>query len=316
MAQTFCDFNVDGKLDILMTGMTSPTVNRLEHLKLIRGGASVALGAAARMANGNKLLIANRSKLGFGTNTLSESIRNSGWSWGCSALDFDNDGFPDVYIANGLETRAMVHDYESEYWLHDKFIGKSESDSTAYHYFKNKFARTRGRGQSYGGFEKNRLFWNRHGAFFLEIGFLLGVALEEDSRNVVSDDLNGDGRVDIVVTSFASTSGMKQKLRVYENRLSDAGNWIGFRCRESANGISLAGLEAEIKYGEQRSVQQIVFGDSYRSQHSLTFHFGLGKVDDVDSVTIRWPGGQVETIWHPKLNKYHSLSSVKRDAKK
>jgi hypothetical protein len=288
----------------------------LEHLKIVRPGGSEVQGARAQMANGNKLLIANGASPGFSTNTLSESIRNSGWSWGCSALDFDNDAFPDVYIANGLESRATVGDYECEYWLHDMFVGKSEADSTVYHYFKNKFARTRGRGQSYGGYEKNRLFWNLHGAFFTEIGFLLGVALEEDSRNVVSDDLNGDGRVDMVVTSFAPTSDMKQKLRIYENRLTDSGNWIGFHCRESSHRASTAGLQAEIQYGQRRSVQQLVFGDSYRSQHALTLHFGLGNVDDVESVIFRWPGGRQLTIRHPQLNRYHSIPEPKGDEKR
>src|SRR5439155_1099659 len=75
-------------------------------------------------------------------------------------------------------------------------------DLSATAYLTAKFSRTRGAGWSYGGYEKNRLYLNRRGMAFVEIGHLMGVALEQDSRNVVADDLDGDGRMDLLVTTF------------------------------------------------------------------------------------------------------------------
>ena len=49
---------------------------------------------------------------------------------------------------------------------------------------------------SYGGYEKNRLLLNRRGESFVEVGHLMGVALEQDSRNVVADD-NKESPVDV-----------------------------------------------------------------------------------------------------------------------
>jgi hypothetical protein len=305
MAHALADFNADGRLDLLMMGMTSPTANRLEHLGLSRGGLTEDRSMRSSMTLGNRLYLA-RSEGGFEQTPLSDSITRSGWSWGCSAFDFDNNGFPDVYVANGLESRQSVRDYESEYWLHDRYVGNSEAEPVAYLYFKSKFARTRGRGQSYGGHERNRFYLNQQGASFLEAGHLLGVGLEQDSRNVVSDDLDGDGRMDLLVTSFEAWPEPKQTLRIYKNALNEGGNWIGFRFPEGPK--SAVGVRVTLRYGGHSAVREIVNGDSHRAQHAATLHFGLGEADRIDNVEIRWPNGGPVTLREPALNRYHVIS--------
>lgn len=305
MAHALADFNADGRLDFLMIGMNSPTVDRLEHLGLTRPSANEDRTMRKRMTFGNRLCLARREG-GFAQTMLSDSIARSGWSWGCSAFDFDNDGFADAYIANGHETKRTVRDYEPEFWLHDLYVDESVDDATATAYFTGKFARTRGRGWSYGGYEKNRLYLNQRGESFFEAGHLMGVALEQDSRNVVSDDLDGDGRVDLLVTTFEVWPEARQTLRVFRNTIDDGGNWIGFRFRE-ARGRSPVGARVTLRYAGRSVVRQIVTGDSYRSQHANTLHFGLGKVDHVDSVEVRWPNGELVTLRAPALNRYHTI---------
>jgi hypothetical protein len=201
MAHALADFNVDGRLDLLMIGMDSPTVDRLDHLGVRRPDVTEEPAIRSRLACGNRLLL-GRPDFGFTRTAMNDSIAHAGWSWGCAAFDFDNDGFPDVYIANGHESRATVHDYEPEFWLHDIYAGSSTNDRASELYFQSKFTRTRGRGQSYGGYEVNRLYLNLGATSFLEAGHLMGVGLEQDCRNVVSDDLDGDGKMDLLVTTF------------------------------------------------------------------------------------------------------------------
>jgi hypothetical protein len=306
MAHVFADFNTDGRLDLLMMGMPSPTVERLEHLGLWHPQATEDRASRRRMACGNRLYLAHPSG-GFGPGPLSHTITNSGWSWGASAFDFENDGYPDVYVANGLESRQSVTDYEPEFWLHDSLVGRSQEDSAVYLYFKSKFSRTRGRGHSYGGYEKNRLYLNQGGASFLEAAHLLGVALEQDSRNVVTDDLDGDGRMDLVLTCFEEWPQSRQIVRAYRNAVPASGNWIGFRLREQGQGRSPVGASVLLKYGGHQAVRQIVTGDSHRSQHPTTVHFGLGAAQRVDEAVIRWPDGHTLSLNVPALNRYHTI---------
>ena len=306
MAHALADFNADGRLDLLMIGMDSPAVDRLEHFAQWRPGTPEDHRIRSRLACGNRLLLA-RDRGTFEQTQLSESISRSGWSWGCAAFDFDNDGYPDVYIANGHESRATVHDYDPEFWLHDIFVGSSTNDRVSDLYFQSKFTRTRGRGQSYGGYEQNRFYINLAAKSFLETAHLMGVALPQDCRNVVADDLDGDGRMDLLVTTFEVWPETKQTLYVYRNKLGDTGNWIRFRFRENGSGKSLPGTSVTIHYSEHVATSQLVTGDSYRCQSANTLHFGLGQISKVDSVEIVWPNGAHTRIESPAINAYHSI---------
>src|SRR5262249_46599553 len=154
------------------------------------------------------------------------------------------------------------------------------------------------------------------------------------SRCAVADDLDGDGRVDLILTTLEVWPETKQTLRVFKNVLSDGeitvglsplpaspltrekmaergggargrmSNWIGFRFHEEA-GKSPVGARVTLHFDGRSAVRQIVTGDSFRSQHASTVHFGLGKAERVDSVEIRWQNGQTMTLREPAVNRYH-----------
>ncbi|MCZ7636439.1 MAG: CRTAC1 family protein [Verrucomicrobia bacterium] len=306
MAHVFADFNADGHLDLLMIGMNSPAADRLEHLGLTRPDSNEDWTMRARMAYGNRLYLAQPNG-GFVQTALNETLARSGWSWGASAPDIDNDGFPDVYIATGHDTQQWVREYEPEFWLHDLYVDETVDDHTATLYFTAKHARTRGQGWSYGGWEKNRLYLNLQAASFLEVAHLLGLALEEDSRNVVAEDLDGDGRQDLIVTTYERWPEVRQTLRIYQNALPDTGHWIGFRFPAGRPGRSAIGTQVRVRWGSQRAVRQVVTGDSHRSQHSSTLHFGLGAANAVEEVEVRWPDGGRRALRHPAIDRYHEL---------
>ncbi|MFO1500488.1 MAG: CRTAC1 family protein [Verrucomicrobiota bacterium] len=306
MSQLRADFDGDGRMDLLMVGMNVPVASRLQHYGHARPGFDSYLTNSAAMTFGNRLFQAQPDGRYIQTR-LNDPIARSGWSWGCSALDFDNDGFPDLYLANGHESKESVRDYETEFWLHDIYVGNSSDDLAAFAYFQAKSSRTRGRGMSYGGYEKNRLYWNQGGQTFIEIGYLMGVALEQDSRNVLTDDLDGDGRMDLLVTTFEVWPEVKQTLRVYRNELMSDQHWIGFRLREQGSGISPAGARITIEFNGRRAVRSIAAGDSYRSQQPAAVHFGLGDKAEVDQAEIRWANGAVMVIKHPLADRQHAV---------
>ncbi len=307
MAHALADFDVDGRLDLFVTGMHCPTALRLIHLGLSRPAHPDYLAMAPPMTAGNKLLLAQPDGR-FEEVAPQAGVAHSGWSWGCVAADFDNDGWPDLAIANGHETRQSVQDYDPEFWLHDIYLADSKEDRVKAIYFASKINQTRGQGMSYGGYEQNRLFLNRGGRAFTDVAHLFGVALETDSRNLAAADLDGDGRQDLIVTTFEVWPEERQTLRVYKNEMPDAGNWIAVHLR-GATGVSPLGAKVTLRLtGGRSTVRQIVTGDSHRSQQANTAHFGLGAASEVEAVEVRWPDGRQSHLVRPAANRVHDIT--------
>jgi hypothetical protein len=317
MGHAFGDFNNDGRLDFYVTGMTSATADRLEHLDLRRPNSKLDPAMRVKMSSGSKLYLAGAngrfgSPASSGSSRGNETLFSSGWSWGVSAADFDNDGGLDLYVVNGMESLHKVHDYEGELWLHDMFIGNSVGSQSAAVIFAQKNNDRRRASESFGGYDKNRLFLNRNGAEFINVAHLLGVALESDCRNLVAADLNADGRIDLIMTSQHSLAPVTETIRVFQNDLTETGNWIAFAFRDEPGHRSPIGAQVVLQSAGTKKIAALVTGDSFRSQHPAVVRFGLGQTEKVDQAEIRWPGGAVTRIAGPEINRTHAVRAPKR----
>ena len=273
MAHSISDFNADGLLDLLMIGMNSPTADRLAGANLSRPYGVPDAGMRAAITFGNRLYFGQTDGT-FRQTNLSRQVARTGWAWGSAAGDLDNDGFPELYIANGHETRELVEEYEPEFWLHDIYIGKSQENRLAEMYFRQKFARTRGRGYSYGGHERNRLFLNERGTNFVEVAHLFGVAMEQDSRNVTLQDLDGDVRLDLIVTTFEAYPEVRQTIRIFRNELTPVGGAMSVHLKDPMRTGATGRLMSS-----RTNAFAIVSGESLRTQLPPAAWIGLGISD-------------------------------------
>ncbi len=303
MGHAFGDFDNDGKLDFYVTGMTSPTADRLEHLGLVRANSRLDGTMRAKMSFGSRLYLQADGR--FSGGLPGRSVARSGWAWGAGAADIDNDGWLDLYVANGMESMKKVRDYEGELWLHDMFVGVARGNEGTSLYFAIKGRARQNAWESFGGFDKNRFYLNRDGTNFLSAGHLFGLAFEDDCRNLVATDLDADGRVDVVLISQHAGLKPQEKLRVLGNCLPDAGNWIAFEFREEKGRPSPVGVQVRLRAGGRKMVGALVNGDSFRSQHPASVRFGLGKIAAVEEVEIHWPGGAVTRLAGPEINRAH-----------
>jgi hypothetical protein len=173
-----------------------------------------------------------------------------------------------------------VQEYESEFWLHDVYIGNSQENYLTDSYFRQKFARTRGTGYSYGGHEKNRLFLNMGGTNFVEAAHLLGVAMEEDCRNVAMQDLDNDGRADLIVTTFETYPATRQRIRFFRNGLPSNGRSVDVKLAD----LKKTGATGRVVTAGTNAFA-IVAGESYRTQLPPVARVGIGAVD-LSAVTV------------------------------
>jgi len=190
--------------------------------------------------------------------------------WGCGFFDMDNDGWPDILICNG-------HVYPEVEQL------KTEA----------------------GYAQRKLVYQNLRNGHFADISMQVGPGISEPStsRGAAFGDFDNDGDVDIVVNTV---NDFPQLLRC-DSKLGN--NWIKVRTigtKSNRSGIG-ARLTCVSKIpGESKPHQQIDevrSGGGYFSQNDLRVHFGLGKAEKVDSLEIRWPSGQVDTLKDIKANQ-------------
>ena len=307
MAHTFADYDADGRMDFLMIGMNSWAVERLLSMKLAPPTHRHYTERLADLTFGNRLYFGAGAK--FEQRPMGDRVANTGWSWGATSFDADNDGDTDLFIANGHKSRESVKDYERQFWCHDIYHGTSESNPAMEVYINGRSSRLYGAGHSYGGYEKNRLLLNRENKSLEDIAFLMNASHEIDSRNVTSGDIDGDGRLDLIFTHFSVwPEPVTQGLMVALNLWPGDNRWVGFRLARSVGCPSLNGTKVRLRAGGRDQLRVIVNGDSYRSQHAPIAHFGLGQAA-VEFVEIQWPNGQTTRIEEPSPGLYHAVTA-------
>ncbi len=303
MSASFADYDLDGRLDFFVAGMASTTARRLEAMGLGRAERPDMQKMRMRMAFGNRLYLAGDD--GWQEPDFRSQVARTGWTWGTTAFDFDNDGDPDLFAANGHISGRSTKDFCASFWCHDIYDGASEPNEALGLLMEKRMKVLDTGAESWDGHQKNQLLMNLEGRGFVNVAFLLGVADAFDSRSAVSGDLDLDGHVDLVVVEDHGLKG--QRLHVYRNRLETGNHWIGIRLLEEGNGISPVGASVSVHSSEQTHVGRIVTGETVLGQHPTTLHFGLGSSTRVESIEVRWPNGTTRILHDPEIDRYHRI---------
>jgi hypothetical protein len=238
-----------------------------------------------------------------------EQINRTGWSWGGASSDFDNNGFPDLYVTNGFVSAESCTDYCTSFWRHDIYTGTSKPNPGLNLFFKNE---TDFRKVSWNGYEHNVLMLNQAdpagGRRFFNIAHLMGVSFEYDSRGVVGADLDGDGRLDLIIESLDNRIN-KRFLHIYKNEWPTTHHWVGMRLVESPGGAPLPTSQVTVMVAGKPHIGAVINGDSFLCQHPPVVHTGLGQATEIDWIEVRWGDGQVTRVDKPAIDTWHQLAA-------
>ena len=302
MSATFGDYNLDGAIDFYVAGMSSTTARRLERMGAGRDDRPDMQEMRMKMAFGNRMYL--RHGDAYRAPRFSNQVARTGWSWGMTTFDFDNDSDCDIFVSNGHRSGKSTKDHCTHFWCHDIYDGDSEPDLALDTLFKEVHRGYFTQEESWDGYQKNVLLMNRQGAGMTNVAFLMGVADEFDGRVAVADDLDGDGRVDLLVTE--DDTPRKQVLHVYRNQMPTGNNWIGVRLKYKERRSPL-GAVCKVTAGGRTQIARFTVGESLYSQQANARHFGLGDNDRVELLEVFWQNGDVSRVEAPEVNEYYTF---------
>jgi enediyne biosynthesis protein E4 len=212
-------------------------------------------------------LYLNRGKNTFEDITISAGLGTirSWLGWGVQFFDFDNSGWPGIFIVNG----HIVPEVDGK-----------------------------GLGTSYR--EPKVLYQNLRNGKFTNVTARSGSVLSErhSARGLALGDLFNDGRLEALVNN------MNEKPSLYLNT-ARVGNFISLQLVGTKSNRAALGAVVTVEYGEGPRTQEIRSGGGYISQNDLRLHFGLGQAGKANKVTIRWPSGTVERLSGLTANQFY-----------
>ena len=295
----FSDFDNDGWPDIYVANDSVPNLlfrndrdGTFEEVGLISGTslnlfgqAQAGMGIAVGDYDANGLFDIYVTNFAEDTNTLYKNLGGMSFAdvtvqsgaavgsrprvgWGTGFADFDNDGWLDLFVANGHVYPQVDQLKEISRYLQPK-----------------------------------QLYRNLRDGRFAEISKDVAgdLSTPKPARGSAFGDYDNDGDVDVLVINVNSPPNL------YRNDGGNRNSWIGFRLAGVSSNRDAIGARVEIDAGGRTQAAEVRSGGSYLSHNDMRVHFGLGSADRVDRVRIRWPNGKTETLTGMPTRGYVTL---------
>jgi enediyne biosynthesis protein E4 len=239
------DYDGDGWLDIVRTNFSEQVTTLYRNY----GGAFEVTSIRAGLG-------VNRKHVGFGVDFF----------------DFDNDGWSDIFIANG-----HVYSQIANRKLHLTYR------------------------------EPKIVYRNLGSGRFEDVSAKVGEAIRAENlgRGCAFGDFDNDGDVDVIINNL---DGPPTLLR---NDGGSNNNWILIKCVGTRSNRSAIGTRVKVTTAGHSQIDEVMSGSSYYSQNDLRLHFGLGRATRVDTVELAWPSGVKETFRDLAANQLFVIQESK-----
>ncbi|MFN0125059.1 MAG: ASPIC/UnbV domain-containing protein [Verrucomicrobiales bacterium] len=160
-----------------------------------------------------------------------------------------------------------------------------------------------GQGRSFSGHEKDTCFLNTQDGKFADASACSGLGYDDDGRAVATCDWDCDGKTDFWVSYRTAP-----RVRLLRNASTATGNWLTLQLKGTTCNRDAIGARVVITLpGGQMRTRSLRAGEGFLAQSSKWLPFGLGSVENVERVTIHWPGGKAEDITGVVAGKHQRI---------
>lgn len=280
MGADMADINNDGLQDIFVTEMLPSDYQRLKSVTTFEDWDKYQYNVSNDYHHQftRNVLHLNRGDSAFSEIGRLAGVEASDWSWGALFFDMDNDGYEDLFIANGIYKDLTDQDY-LQYIANESVIQAIiTEEGVDYKELIDIIPSNR---------VPNHAFKNTGNLQFREYEES-GLQTPSFSNGAAYGDLDNDGDLDLVVNN------VNMPCFVYENT-GPTGNYLKVKLRGQAPNTFAIGSKLKIKAGEQKWVIENQPTRGFQSSMDPALLVGLGDAEEVEAEVV-WPNGNVTKL--------------------
>ncbi|MBL86904.1 MAG: RNA-binding protein [Winogradskyella sp.] len=230
--------------------------------------------------------MANMLQLNNGNGTFSDigqlaGISKTDWSWAPLIADFDNDGYKDIFVSNGIERELGNQDYKKEAIRQQKEKGAMTVNETMSIMPSEKIS--------------NYIFKNNGDFTFKNLTESWGLDKKINTNGVAYADLDNDGDLDLVMNN------MEDKATIYRNNSTN--NYINLKLIGDSTNVNAIGARVKIYSQDKTQYQELYPSRGYQSSMGYQLNFGLGDEEIIDRIEVIWGDNSVLAMQDIEVNQ-------------
>ena len=281
------DFNNDGRIDLMVLDMLP---DREDILKRSATADNANLFYLKLQAGYHAQYARNTLQLNRGRGRFSDigylaGVYATDWSWAPLFADFDNDGFKDLFVTNGIYRRPNDLDYIAAV----QGGGQTQRDDKALIALMPHVPIA------------NYAYHNNGDLTFTDMATAWGLGEPGFSNGAAYADLDNDGALDLIVNNLDAPAA------IYRNQ---GGRGAYLRVQLKGSGANTAGIGAKVivrAAGNTQLLEQMPTR-GFQSSVDPRLHFGLGPTTRIDSLTVIWPDRRFQVLTDVPANQAITLS--------
>lgn len=296
MGSDIADYNNDNKPDLMVLDML-PEDNRRQ--KLLKGADTYDKYTLRVNAGFHNQQMRNTLQLNNGTDSsgipiFSEvgqmaGVSNTDWSWAPLFADFDNDGWKDLFISNGILRDMTNLDFVKYTSGYSEDYTKKTGDKAEMWQLIQQMPSTK---------LSNYLFKNNQDLTFSNAGANWGLTKNAVSNGAVYADLDNDGDLDLIINQ------LNDKATVYKNNSIEINPSHYIRINLKGDDKNTLGIGAKVfvQTAHLQQMQEEYINRGFQSSVDPVMHIGLGADSIIQSIKVKWPGGKISLLHNIKAD--------------